>query len=138
MSNQFKTKEFQELQTKWYKKLQQKGFNDIERTDKIGKAAGRLKTDALENVSHSYSAHQFSIKEEYYRLAGQFLHEHKFKTQVEKKIWELHSEGVSVRNIIKKLRHRGVTAYKDLVHGTIKRLAKEMKEHARSRQTSQE
>lgn len=125
MSNQFKTKEFRELQSKWYKKLRQQGFEDLERK------AGRLKTGALQNISHLYNTEQFNIKEEYYRLAGQFLHEHKFKSGIEKKIWELHSEGMSIRNIVKKLKHRGVTAYKDLVEGVIKRMREEMKKYAR-------
>ena len=127
MSSPFKTKEFLKLHRDWAKKLKKSGFEDIERKE------GVLKTSSMENVRNLYTVEQFNIKEEYYRLAGQFLHEYKFKTQVDKRIWELHSEGVSVRNIIKKLKHRGITAYKDLVHGTIKQLAEEMKEYARNR-----
>ena len=133
MSNnsQFKTKEFAKLQKKWYSKLAEEGFSDIERQDKVGKASERLKTDVLENVMHDYTVEQFNIKKEYYVLAGQFLYDHKFKTQTEKKIWKMHSEGIGIRDIAKILKEEGKVAYKRLVHETIKELVEEMKEYAR-------
>lgn len=133
VSSQFKTKQFKELENRWYKKLLEKGFKDIEQRDSKGKSLDRLKTGPLENVVNLYSVEQFQIKEEYYRVAGQFLHEHKFKTNTEKLIWKHHSDGVSIRNIIKFLKKKGVTAYKDLVQGIINRLAEEMKTHARKK-----
>jgi hypothetical protein len=131
MSSPFKTKEFQDLQKVWNRKLEKSGFQDIERSDRVGKASGRLKTDALKNITQSYTAEQFAVKEEYYRLAGQFLHDYKFKSDNDRTIWRMHSEGISVRDIIRALKKKGVTAYKDLVHGTIKRLADEMKSYVR-------
>lgn len=127
----YKTKQFKELESRWYSKLKQSGFKDIERSDRVGKAAGLLVTGPLENILHSYDVNQFNIKEEYYRLAGQFLHEHKFDSKFEKTIWETHSQGISIENIIKALKLKGKTAYKDLVHGVIKKLASEMKTNAR-------
>ncbi len=135
MSNQFKTKEFKALQIKWEAKLKKAGFKDLERKDRWGRAEERLQTDTMENVANrGTTVEEFEATQDYYRIAGQFLHEHKFKTQVEKKIWELHAEGDSIRVIIKKLKHRGITAYKDLVQTTINRLADEMKDYARNRQ----
>ena len=133
MSSPFKTKEFKELEQKWYSKLASKGFKDLERRDKSGREEGRLKTDPLENIPHFYNVEQFQIKEEYYRMAGQFLHEYKFKTSIERTIWGMHTQGVSVRNIVKNLQAKGHTAYKDLVHGAIKRLAAEMKNNVRQK-----
>lgn len=133
MSSPFKTKEFKDLEKKWYDKLEKKGFHDIERTDAVGRESNRLKNDVIAHVLQTYTPEKFAIKEEYYRLAGQFLHEYKFKSENERTIWKMHSEGTSVRDIIKALKKKGVTAYKDLVHGTIKRLAEEMKTYARKR-----
>jgi len=133
MSHTFKTKEFKDLQKDWERRLKQAGFDDIERKDRVGRAAERLRTDVMENISHTLSVGQFEIKQEYYRLAGQFLHEHKFKTSFERTVWEMHSNGISVVDIVKALQKTGRTAYKDKVHGAIKRLAAEMKKHARSR-----
>lgn len=131
MSNPFKTKEFKQQQDAWYKQLKQEGFADIERSDKVGKASGRLKTDALKNILQSYTPEQFAVKQDYYRLAGQFLHDYKFKSEKERTIWQMHSDGVSVRDIIKALKSKGMTAYKNLVHGTIMKLTEEMKNYVR-------
>jgi hypothetical protein len=129
----FKTKAFRDLEKKWYDKLADKGFKDLERRNKWGREEGRLKTDPLENIPHFYNVEQFQIKEEYYRMAGQFLHEYKFKTALERIIWDMHTQGISVRNIVKKLQSKGHTAYKDLVHGAIKRLAAEMRTSVRKK-----
>jgi hypothetical protein len=131
MSNPFKTKEFKDLQKIWNKKLERSGFEDIERKDSVGARSGRLKTHALKNIVDNYTAEEFAVKEEYYRLAGQFLHEYKFKSDKDKTIWRMHSEGISYLDIIKALKKKGVTAYKDLVQKTIERLAEEMKNHVR-------
>jgi len=128
-----KLTEFRELQRKWDEKLAKSGFVDIERKDRVGASSRMLKTAALKNIVDQYTPEQFEIKQEYYRLAGQFLHDHKFKSGKDREIWRLHSEGVSIRNIIRHLKRRRMTAYKDLVHGTILRLAEEMKEYARNR-----
>jgi len=133
MSTPFKTKEFASLQKTWYKKLAKEGFKDIERTDDVGKASGMLKNDVIKHVIQTYTPEKFAIKEEYYRLAAQFLYEHKFKSDKDRTIWRLHSEGVSVRDIVAALKKKGKTAYKDLVHGTIKRLAEEMKTNVSQR-----
>ncbi len=37
--------------------------------------------------------------EEYYRMAGYFLHEYKFEYEIDRKIWELHAEGMGMREI---------------------------------------
>jgi hypothetical protein len=127
-SNPFNTKEFKDLKSKWYKRLKDAGFDDIERQDLEGENGSILKTAAMENIKRSYTVDQFKIKEEYYRLAGQFLNSNKFRSEIDRQIWAMHCEGISIRNIIKALKEKKLTAYRDLVHGAIKKLVKEMKE----------
>lgn len=43
----------------------------------------------------------------YYQAAKQFLHRHKFASDVQRRIWELHSETVSVKRIESILRREG-------------------------------
>ena len=131
MSSPFKTKEFEKLQAVWYKKLSKKGFKDIERTDRVGKEENRLKTDATENIAHLYTIERFTAREDYYRAAGHFLYDYKFKTPKERYIWELHATGKSIREIVTILKSRRQKAYKDLVHAVIKRLTEEMKKYVR-------
>ncbi len=111
--------QLKKLQAKWYAKLEKAGFKDIEQDD------DNLKQWHSHRflVSNNYSKDKFDDKENYFRLAGQFLHEHKFQSVLDKKIWEAHSEGLSVREIVKTLKQKNIKVYKNLVHVTITRLA---------------
>ncbi len=111
------SKEFKALQKKWYGKLKAEEFNDIEQAD------GNLKTWASSAFSHNFNETLFEAKETYYRLARQFLHSHPFQDKKEHLIWSLHSEGVSVRNIVKALKTKRFKAHKDGVHSVVQRLA---------------
>lgn len=63
---------------------------------------------------------------EYYRFAGHFLNDHRFASKLEKLIWELHANGLSMRNIVKKLKPK-YPVYRDKVNITLMRLVKLMK-----------
>lgn len=70
---------------------------------------------------------------EYYRCAGQLLHDHKFRTPVERRIWELHAEGVSYTRVFRTVK-REIAAgtlprekmYRRRVHATVTRLKAKM------------
>ena len=121
MSNPFQTKEFKALHDKWNKKLEKEGLKEIDNT----------------GISHAdyfrlnYNNIDASSKAEYYRNAGYFLYEHKFKTELERKIWELHAEGVSIRDIVNVLKKQRFKVYKRLIHETLRpmveKLLKKMK-----------
>lgn len=97
MSSQFETKKFKELNAKWAKKLEKSGFEDIEQPD------GRLQTWHSEWFKYRANPTLDLAKQDYYRHAGYFLYEHKFKSELEKEIWEFHAEGISIREISKLL-----------------------------------
>lgn len=111
---------FLELQKQWYKKLKDTGFEDIEQDEE------KLKNrTALQNLS-KYEPITAAAKEEYYRLAGQFLYEYEFSNDRERVIWELHSDGNSIEKIVLNMNVRGYKVYKRLVHETLQRLAEEL------------
>lgn len=90
----FQTSEFKSLNDEWKQKLKDSGFADIERDE-----------DSLPDWSTAFARHPEygRSKEEYYRLAGQFLHEYRFRGpegQWMKRIWELHANGTSIREIV--------------------------------------
>jgi hypothetical protein len=85
--------EFIKLQTLWYEKLKQSGFQDLETS------RGFLKDWPSQRLRRDYTPERFQEKLNYYRFASQLLWEFKFKTKLEKKIWELHTEGKSMREI---------------------------------------
>ena len=118
MSQQPKTKEFKELQDEWYEKLKKEGFNDIE-TDE----------DNLKQwesyIFSRYDENLIPFKTEYFRLAGQFLHTHKFKSKKLRKMWKYHSEGYSFNEISEKMAHYE-GASRSSIHVQVNKLAKEM------------
>lgn len=105
-------KDFKDLQDKWYKKA---GFEVESSEYSVIKTPGRYLYD-------TYRGHQIiAAKQRYYELAGQFLHSYQFIDTLEKKIWNAHSEGVTIRQIAETLK-----LSKSAVHRTIKYLKEEM------------
>lgn len=100
MTKPVKKLSFKDLQAKWYKKLADKGFDDIEynlRPDyKSLTKTGLRPEDTIAVIRES--------KEEYYRMAYHFLNEHEFDSRLEQIIWEYHAEGISVRDIAELLK----------------------------------
>jgi hypothetical protein len=120
-----KEAEYKHLKEVWYKKLERSGFDDIEHDEQ------RLKQWSFKfyNEQRAYS---WESRNEYYSMAGRFLHDYKFKNNFEKTIWEYHMNALSVRDIAKLLRKIPVSrikmkANKDNVLAIIKRLVHEMK-----------
>lgn len=103
-SKYYQTSEFKKLNAKWSKKLEKSGFEDIEQPAdfKSGAPDGNLKKWSASFFSNPsrFDAAKYEAKEEYYRLAGQFLHEHRFSHRDEKALWEMHSEGLSIDSIV--------------------------------------
>ncbi len=126
----YQTDAFKALNDQWKQKLNSSGFNDIERDE-----------DSLQDWSTGFSRHleYNASKEEYYRLAGQFLHEYRFRGKEaawSKKIWELHATGTSIRNIVKQIdpdgQHNPHTLFKK-VQVRLASLAKRMLEKCLSK-----
>lgn len=127
---------FNQLQAKWYKKLEKEGFKDIEQDENKLKrwdshyfiaqytSSGEKKT----GTSHTeFDTSRFTAKQEYYRLAGEFLHNYHFDSEVDRKIWELYAEGQTAMQIYETLKTSKKTkVYRDMVYKTIKRLSKIM------------
>lgn len=92
---------------RWYRVLADAGFKDIETRDETGEMNGPLKTDKRWNADKRLSfedvAAGYESEAEYYRLAGLFLHEHRFPVKEDRSIWELHAEGVPYREIATRL-----------------------------------
>lgn len=96
----------------WDRKLKEKGFQDIE-----DRGTGLLKRWAgTTSIKDEYDSRTFrsesgyssitwkESQETYYRIASQFLHEKDFKNQKLRRIWELHSKGLSFSKISKEIR----------------------------------
>lgn len=111
-----------ELTDEWNKKLKESGFKDIE---------------GPENTLVYYSSYpllkwgavRYVARESYFQLAGQFLHDFRFKSELDRLIWECHSDGQTVREIAAKLKDRyNLKVGRDKVNLTVRRLSKVMLE----------
>lgn len=117
MSSPFQSKSFKDLRAKWAAKLKKSGFEDLEDENGLLKHIGHA-----DYFSINFNAISAQAKEEYYRKAGYFLYDHKFKTELERKIWELHADGVSIRDIVKILKTKGKKIYKSKVENLLRPL----------------
>lgn len=88
------------LQKLWYRKLKEDGFTDIEDTNSPREY---LKTWHSSYFVHRHTPDSFQAQSDYYRRASQFLYEFPFKNRRERRIWALHSEGTSMREIADRL-----------------------------------
>lgn len=132
----YQTKDFKKLNDKWTKELKKSGFEDIEQpTDfKSGAPDGNLKQWSASFFSSPsrFDLTQYQSKEEYYRQAGQFLHTHKFGSEDEQTLWEMHSEGHTLATIVGTFKARkieyllGRKVNNRTMHENIKRLFKIM------------
>lgn len=102
----WKSKKFLTLQAKWYDRLRDEGFEDAEKGDNLRVYQSlRLcnETAYRPNSARSVLSRQSRIYQEsvrdYYRLAAQFLLRHKFSSPVNRRVWELHSQGHSQATI---------------------------------------
>jgi len=100
-------KEFAKLQKKWYKKLKEIGFDDLETFDGKGNPHDLLKA-RIEQLSENKLA-QFDKIQNFYSECRGYYHKAIFLTEEEKDIWAMYSEGYSMRQISDEL---GVNRHK--------------------------
>lgn len=118
-----KSKSFKKLQSIWYRKLKRSGFNDIEQDEiYLKQYAGIREPNIDENSGIPANNIGNTRKYNYYRNCREHLGNHEFKTKWDRRVFEMHSEGVGIREIAKKLK-----TYRRRVHEAIQRMVKEMK-----------
>lgn len=89
---------FKALQAKWYDKLATKGFEDIEERN-----SPREMLKCWHNTWFQArgTPDQIAKQAQYYQMATDMLNTYEFATKLDRKIWELHANGNSVREIAK-------------------------------------
>lgn len=114
--------QYQKLREVWYKKLSKAGFEDAEENENsLKQYSSRFATPVAIRNWHA--------KSEYYSMAGQFLHNYKFESPLQKTIWEYHLNGIGVRDIAKLLKRVKIfKPNKDNIQKIIADLVIKMKE----------
>lgn len=116
---------FKKLQNKWYKKLKQTGFDDIESNENNLKVWSNTKFQTIGNQvfdsTKTFSSNYDEIKlfheskEEYYRLASSYYWDAEFPTYKEKFIWEQHVKGLGRHEITSMYNKKYKTGVSDFV-----------------------
>ena len=90
----------------WDKKLAKAGFEDAE-----SRETGLLHRWDDMYYRRRYTEQTFAAKQRYYQLCTNFLNDGHFESELDKRVWTLHSEGLSRREIAKKVRKNFVTVH---------------------------
>lgn len=120
MAQKKKKLDLEALTKKWYAKLKLSGFHDIEYP------GGSIKNCRPRNVG-SLDPLLISAKMDYYSFCRSFLEQHAFESNREKIIWEYHTEGISIRDIVDTLKKSRIKTNRDAVHKIIQKLERLMK-----------
>ena len=102
MNTTFKTRAFYAIQKNWYKKLSQDGFSDIEQLMDDG-SIGLYTKNAVGVSGQKYDRVKLEEEQGYYLMAGKFLHDFTFESELERQIFECFSNGESIRGTMNKL-----------------------------------
>lgn len=108
-------KEFKKLQADWDAKLKESGFEDIERNHTF------LKRFHKDDMLDTFSNHDGATRMEYFAAAGRFLYDYQWESLVDRTVWELHCQGLSVREIARALKGTEVKS-KWKAHQIVQRL----------------
>lgn len=115
-----KDPKFKKLQEKWYSKLSKKGFDDIEQDE--SKLKQWSETYFKKGNLNQSNITVVTAKLAYYAMCRSFLETHKFKNKIERRMFEMHSEGLGVRVIAVEMK-----TYRRKAHETVQRLVKVMR-----------
>lgn len=129
------TKDLKKLTKKWYDKLAETGFVDIETSEGDLKNYEFRRFDPIpssteKSISRSALSSSRLIRisaiASYYRMASEFNNKHKFANKCEQLIWGYHTEGHSYRKISRLLTKSRFKVSKSVIHRLIKRLKEVM------------
>lgn len=120
-NNSFKTPQFKALSAKWNEILEDSGHEEIEDF--------RLPNPPLKNWHNldfrNVNPEVFKAKQLYYEKARAILHTYEFQNPTHRRIWEMHSEGGSAREIARTLKLKKYK--KSKVFNILQRIQKEIK-----------
>lgn len=114
---------FANTQRIWYSKLAASGFEDIEYKN------GMMRRTIPQSIDKNRKSQVLIASiQDYYTMATHFLNDYKFETEMDKIIWEYHTEGLSIRSIVSVLKKARVRRMgRDSVWKVVNRLENLMK-----------
>ena len=118
------TRQFLNLQAEWYKRLAESGFKDIEDySAKYGNHHLPFITRSCNDLAKKYSQDTFN----YYQSCRDFLISGIIASKIDETIWEMHSNGESLREISNNLKAIGTFRSYFWVYEQVKRLKSDLR-----------
>lgn len=111
--------EFKKLQKKWYKKLEKSGFEEAEDVDSVEEFMLRWHD---KDIKAKGTWDQLVARAAYYQTAEAHALDGHFDTALDKRIWTLHAQGLTVREIAQKVK----TITKTPVHTVVLKIRKQL------------
>jgi len=95
-NNPYDSAKFKELQKKWYTKLKDSGFNDIE-----SRTPGK-QDDPLLGFNNYVTRKRYNAEvEEYFRRCRHHLTNYRWRCRIDRHLFQWHTEGLSYRKIVR-------------------------------------
>ena len=107
------------LQQKWYAKLKKDGFKDIEHDE-------HTLTEYSSVYFKKHTHDEIVEKQRYHDMSTAFLEQYKFENNVDRIVWEYHTNGISVRDITQLLKKIKVKTNRNSVAQLIRKLKVKM------------
>lgn len=111
-----------ELQSKWYRTLRSKDFDDAECTRYTDRPLKVWHLNVLKNTTML----EIEITHDYYEKACELLHSFEFKDKITRRIWELHCEGLSRYKIELAIENLDGACKQSTIRSIIKQLEREL------------
>lgn len=123
MDNPFEGQKFKQLKKKWYKKLQEEGFEDVEQQSSYKEEMLKCWDSFwFDNKISQIGRTFFNSTFDYYYHATQFAQEIQSMPQVQQRIWQLHTDSISLREIALEINSPQTPINKDYVARIIKQI----------------
>lgn len=124
-----KARGFLELQAKWYKRLKVSGFKDIEDfSPKYGNSP--YVTRSCNDLSKKYDQNTYN----YYQSCRDYLVSGNIASKIDESIWEMHTNGESLREIANNLKDLGTFRSYFWVYEQLKRLKSDLRHYVITRE----
>lgn len=116
--NPYRTEEFKKLQKEWYKKVESCGFINIENWEKDRRPLIAWHDHRFRRACTL----QRTSTQSYYDWAQNLLLSYSFKNKTHRKIWELHCEGKSKRQIAAAIKNYKKSYKREQIGNIIKKI----------------
>lgn len=113
----WRTKNFKNTYKEWNRKLQLSGFKDIEAELKGDRVLRQRATNCYRQATQL----ERESRLEYFCFVGHLVHTTIFESELEKDVMFKHSEGLTIKEIVDDIKHKGISRDRKTIRYIIRR-----------------